>query len=451
VSDVTAPSPEALAKLTPVLTKRWLSPQAWRLDVYERLDGYAGLRKALTAHPDELIALVKDSGLRGRGGAGFPAGMKWGFIPQEPAGKPPTKPHYLVVNADEGEPGTCKDLPLMMTDPHSLIEGVIIASYAIRAERAFIYLRGEAVHAGRRLRHAVAEAKAAGYLGENILGSGFNLDVVVHSGAGAYICGEETALLDSLEGFRGQPRLRPPFPATHGLYACPTVVNNVETIATVPYIVLGGSAWFRGMGTEKSPGPKIYSISGRVNHPGQYECALGITLRQLIDLAGGMQPGHNLRFWTPGGSSTPILTDEHLDVPMDFEAMMAAGTMLGTTAVQVFSDQDCPVYATYRWMEFYHHESCGKCTPCREGNYWMKQVLRRILSGEGTHEDLDTLLDSCDNLLGRAFCALGDGAASPVMSSIKYFRQDYLDYIEGRKEPMFPAKPPADVPVGAQP
>jgi NADH-quinone oxidoreductase subunit F len=429
---MTAPSRAVLEKLTPVLTKRWLSPDAWRLDVYERLDGYTALRKALAAHPDELIQLVKDSGLRGRGGAGFPAGMKWGFIPQADG-----KPHYLVVNADEGEPGTCKDLPLMMADPHSLIEGIIIASYAIRASEAFIYVRGEAVHAARRLRNAVAQARAAGYLGSDILGSGFGLDIVVHSGAGAYICGEETALLDSLEGFRGQPRLRPPFPATHGLYASPTVVNNVETIATVPYVVLGGAQWFRTMGTEKSPGPKIYSVSGRVNMPGQYECGLGITLRELIELAGGMQPGHALSFWTPGGSSTPLLTDEHLDVPMDFEGMMSVGTMLGTTAVQVFSDQDCPVYAAYRWMEFYHHESCGKCTPCREGNYWMKQVLRRVLSGAGTHEDLDTLLDACDNLLGRAFCALGDGAASPVMSSIKYFRQTYLDYIEGRREPMF--------------
>jgi NADH-quinone oxidoreductase subunit F len=425
------PSKETLARLTPVLTKRWLSPDAWQLPVYERLDGYSALRKALAAHPDDLIALVKDSGLRGRGGAGFPTGMKWQFIPQNDG-----KPHYLVVNADEGEPGTCKDLPLMMADPHSLIEGIIIASYAIRANRAFVYVRGEAVHAARRLRNAVLEATAAGYVGQNILGSGFDLDIVIHSGAGAYICGEETALLDSLEGFRGQPRLRPPFPATHGLYASPTVVNNVETIASVPYIVLGGSAWFRSMGTEKSPGPKIYSLSGRIKFPGQYECGLGTTLRQLIELAGGMLDGHQLKFWTPGGSSTPILTDEHLDVPMDFEGMAGAGTMLGTTAVQIFSDSDDVVYATYRWIEFYHHESCGKCTPCREGNYWMVQVLHRILAGKGTHEDLDTLLDTCDNLLGRSFCALGDGATSPVTSSIKYFKQDYLDYIEGRRAPV---------------
>jgi NADH-quinone oxidoreductase subunit F len=431
---MSTPSQAALAKLTPVLSKRWLSPDAWTLDVYERLDGYTALRKAFDVHPDELIQLIKDSGLRGRGGAGFPTGMKWGFIPQNDG-----KQHYLVVNADEGEPGTCKDLPLMMADPHSLVEGIIIASYAIRANFAAIYIRGEAVHAARRLRSAVAEAYAKGYLGTDILGSGFALDLVVHSGAGAYICGEETALLDSLEGYRGQPRLRPPFPATHGLYAGPTVVNNVETICSVPYIVLGGSAWWKTMGTEKSPGPKIYSISGRVNNPGQYECSLGTTLRELIELAGGMQDGHQLKFWTPGGSSTPMLTAEHLDTPLDFESMMSVGTMLGTTAVQIFSDQDDVVYATYRWIEFYHHESCGKCTPCREGNYWMGHTLRRILSGAGTLEDLDTLLDTCDNLLGRSFCALGDGAASPVQSSIKYFKQDYLDYIEGRKEPYFTA------------
>ncbi|GAA4200791.1 NADH-quinone oxidoreductase subunit NuoF [Actinocatenispora rupis] len=430
-----SPSQDVLNKLTPVLTKRWLSPDAWRINTYEKLDGYQGLKKALKAHPDDLIQLVKDSGLRGRGGAGFPTGLKWSFIPQNDG-----KPHYLVVNADEGEPGTCKDLPLMMNDPHSLIEGVIITCYAIRAERAYIYIRGEAVHAARRLRNAVAEAYARGYLGRNILGTGLNVELVVHSGAGAYICGEETALLDSLEGFRGQPRLKPPFPATHGLYSSPTVVNNVGTIASVPYIVLGGVDWWRQMGTEKSSGPMIYSLSGRVVNPGQYECTMGITLRELLELAGGMQPGHELKFWTPGGSSTPMFTAEHLDVPLDFDSVAAQGSMLGTTATQIFSDQDCPVYATYRWIEFYAHESCGKCTPCREGNYWMVRILRRILSGQGTHDDLDTLLDACDNLLGRSFCALGDGATSPVTSSIKYFKQDYLDYIEGRTKPLLDAR-----------
>ena len=428
---MTNPSPEALSRLKPVLSKRWHIPDAWKIDVYEKLEGYQALRKALAAQPDDLIAMIKDSGLRGRGGAGFPTGMKWQFIPQNDG-----KPHYLVVNADEGEPGTCRDMPLMISDPHALIEGVIIACYAIRANNAYIYVRGEAVHAARRLRAAIAQARARGYVGKNVLGSGFDLDIQVHSGAGAYICGEETALLDSLEGYRGQPRLRPPFPATHGLYASPTVVNNVGSIASVPHIVLGGVAWWRSIGTEKSPGTSIYSLSGRIANPGQYECDMGTTLRQLLELAGGMKPGHHLRFWTPGGSSTPILTDEHLDLPLDFDSVAAAGSMLGTSAMQIFSDQDCPVYATYKWIEFYHHESCGKCTPCREGNFWMSRVLRRILSGQGTHEDLDTLLDSCDNILGRAFCALGDGATSPVTSTIKYFKQDYLDYIEGRKPPM---------------
>src|SRR4051795_6706942 len=377
--------------LTPVLSAHWDEADAFTIDGYTRHRGYEALPKALAMDPDALIQLVKDSGLRGRGGAGFPTGMKWGFIPQGSEGQG-AKPHYLVVNADESEPGTCKDVPFMLANPHALVEGVIIASYAIRASHAFIYIRGEVTHVIRRVQEAVQQAYAAGHLGTNIHGSGFDLEVVVHAGAGAYICGEETALLDSLEGYRAQPRLRPPFPATHGLYASPTVVNNVETIASVPYIVLGGADWFRSMGTEKSPGPKIYSISGRVNNPGQFECGLGVTLRQLIDLAGGMQDGHRLKFWTPGGSSTPILTDEHLDTPMDFEGMMGVGTMLGTTAVQVFSDQDDIVYATYRWIAFYHHESCGKCTPCREGNYWMVRILHRILAGQGTPLDLDTLL-----------------------------------------------------------
>ncbi|GLZ80721.1 NADH-quinone oxidoreductase subunit F [Actinorhabdospora filicis] len=428
---MTSPRPEVLAKLTPVLTKRWLSPDAWRIDTYEQLDGYVALRKALKSDPDDLIAFMKDSGHRGRGGAGFPVGMKWAFIPQNDG-----KPHYLVVNADEGEPGTCKDLPLMMNDPHALIEGMIIATYAIRAKRAFIYIRGEAIHAARRLRSAVEEAYAKGYLGKNILGSGHDLDIVVHSGAGAYICGEETALLDSLEGYRGQPRLRPPFPATHGVYGAPTVINNVGSIASVPHIVLNGADWWKSLGSENSAGTMIYSLSGRVQNPGQYECGMGITLRELIELAGGMLPGHNLKFWTPGGSSTPMLTAEHLDVPLDFDGVAKAGSMLGTTATMIFSDRDCPVYATYRWLQFYTHESCGKCTPCREGNYWMVRTYRRILSGKGTPADLDTLLDTCDNLLGRSFCGLGDGATSSVTSSLQYFKQDYLDYIEGHRRPL---------------
>jgi NADH-quinone oxidoreductase subunit F len=409
------------------ITRRWNELEPWTLATYERTDGYAGLRKALTTmQPDEVIQLVKDSGLRGRGGAGFPTGMKWGFIPQGDG-----KNHYVVVNADEGEPGTCKDAPLMMTDPHSLIEGIVIASYAIRCNHAFIYLRGELVHAGRRLDAAIAEAYEKGYLGKDIMGSGFDCELTLHRGAGAYICGEETALLDSLEGFRGQPRLRPPFPAIHGLYGCPTVVNNVETIASVPFIVNNGVEWFRQWGSEKSPGPKIFSVSGHVSKPGNYEVPLGITARELIyDIAGGIPEGRALKAWTPGGSSTPMLTAEHLDTPLDFEGVGAAGSLLGTAAVMVMDETTCIVKTVLRLTEFYAHESCGKCTPCREGTYWMVQVLERLERGDGTEADLKTLLDTCDNIFGRSFCALGDGATSPVTSSIQYFRDEYVAHVE---------------------
>ena len=420
--------------LTPELTAHWDEPDSFTLAGYERAGGYQALPEALRTGPDEIIQMVKDSGLRGRGGAGFPTGVKWGFIPQGD-----NKPHYLVVNADESEPGTCKDIPLMLATPHMLIEGAIIASYAIRAARAFIYVRGEVLHVVRRLHHAVAEAYEAGYLGENILGSGFNLDVTVHAGAGAYECGEETALLDSLEGFRGQPRLKPPFPATAGLYACPTVVNNVESIASVPFIVDRGASAFNVLGTERSKGFGIFSLTGHVTTPGQYEAPLGVTLRELLGLAGGVRAGHTLKFWTPGGSSTPIFTDEHIDVPLDFEGTSAAGSMLGTRALQIFDETTCVVRATLRWTEFYQHESCGKCTPCREGTYWMVRVLDRLQRGQGTDEDLDKLLDICDNILGRAFCAFGDGAVSPVVSSIKYFRDEFIEHAKRGGCPFDPA------------
>jgi NADH-quinone oxidoreductase subunit F len=411
--------------LTPVLTKRFGTNAPWLLENYLQLDGYAGLRKALRMQPDELIALVKESNLRGRGGAGFPTGMKWQFIPQPKPGEP-VRPHYVVVNADEGEPGTCRDLPLMMNDPHSMIEGIIIACYSVRAERAFVYIRGEAVHAIRRVSQAVQEAYDHGYLGADVLGSGVRVDITVHAGAGAYICGEETALLDSLEGKRGQPRLKPPFPATNGLYDAPTVVNNVGTLASVPYIVLGGAGWHKQLGPDGSPGTSIYSLSGRVRNPGQYEAPMGTTLRELLELAGGMSRGRELKFWTPGGSSTPLFTKEHLDVPLDFDAVAKAGSMNGTSALMIFDEDDSVVHAVLKWTQFYEHESCGKCTPCREGNYWTAQILERIWHGEGTPADLETLLDIGDNMLGRSFCALGDGAVSPIVSSIQYFRNEYL-------------------------
>ncbi|HET7735662.1 MAG TPA: NADH-quinone oxidoreductase subunit NuoF [Nocardioidaceae bacterium] len=420
--------------LTPVLSDNWDADKPWTLESYTRSGGYQALDRALKTNQDDIIQIVKDSGLRGRGGAGFPTGMKWGFIPQDNP-----NPKYLVVNADESEPGTCKDIPLMMASPHTLVEGVIISSYAIRANHAFIYVRGEVLHVIRRLQAAVAEAYAAGHLGKNIHGSGYDLDLIVHAGAGAYICGEETALLDSLEGRRGQPRLRPPFPAVAGLYASPTVINNVESIASVPAIIGRGCEWFASMGTERSKGMTLYSLSGHVKRPGQYEAPLGITLRQLLELGGGVREGHELKFWTPGGSSTPILTAEHLDVPLDYEGVGAAGSMLGTKALQVFDETTCVVRAVLRWTEFYKHESCGKCTPCREGTWWLVQVLARLEKGQGTAEDLDQLLDQCDNILGRSFCALGDGATSPITSSIQYFRDEYLAHLEQGGCPFDPA------------
>jgi NADH-quinone oxidoreductase subunit F len=420
-------------KLTPVLSANWGDEKPWTLEGYG--GDYPSARKALTTmDPDAVITLVKDSGLRGRGGAGFPTGSKWGFIPQGDG-----KPHYLVVNADESEPGTCKDIPLMLANPHVLVEGVVIACYAIRSNLAFIYVRGEVLHIVRRVQAAVAEAYAAGLLGKDIFGTGFDLDVVVHAGAGAYICGEETALLDSLEGYRGQPRLRPPFPAIEGLYASPTVVNNVESIASVPPIIDRGVNWFRSFGSAKSPGFTLYSLSGHVTRPGQYEGPLGATLRELIELAGGVREGHELKFWTPGGSSTPLLTAEHLDAPLDYEGMVEAGSMLGTKALQIFDDTTCVVRAVLRWTEFYAHESCGKCTPCREGTYWMVQILERLEAGDADARDIDTLLDACDNIFGRAFCALADGAVSPIISSVQYFRDEYVAHWEQGGCPFDPA------------
>ena len=408
-------------QLTPILTRFWDDPQSWTLATYERNDGFKALRKALAMPPADLVQLTKDSGIRGRGGAGFPTGMKWGFLPAPDGG-----PRYLVVNADESEPGTCKDIPLMMAAPQLLIEGAVITSFAIGCNHAFIYLRGEVVHVYRRLLRAVEEAYAAGYLGKNILGSGFDLDVTVHAGAGAYICGEETALLDSLEGRRGQPRLKPPFPAVAGLYARPTVVNNVESIASIPAILLHGANWFAEMGTVKSTGFGIFSLSGHVAHPGQYEAPLGITLRELLEMAGGMRdPAHKLKFWTPGGSSTPMFTDQHLDVPLDFESVAAAGSMLGTRALQIFDDTVSVVRAVSRWTDFYAHESCGKCTPCREGTFWLKQIMERLEHGKGTQDDIDKLLDVCGSILGRSFCPLGDGATSCITSAVQYFREEF--------------------------
>jgi NADH-quinone oxidoreductase subunit F len=412
----------AQGSLTPVLTAHWDEADSYTIASYMRHGGYTAFKKAFAAGPDAVITTVKDSGLRGRGGAGFPTGLKWSFVPQGDG-----KPHYLVVNADESEPGACKDIPLMLANPHSLIEGIIIASFAMRANHAFIYVRGEVPHVFRRVNAAIREAYQAGYLGKNIMGSGFDLEVVLHAGAGAYICGEETALLDSLEGRRGQPRLKPPFPAVAGLYSSPSCVNNVETIANIPYIINNGVDWFRSFGTEKSPGFKLFAVSGHVNRPGIYEAPLGITMRELLEHAGGVRSGHKVKFWLPGGSSVPMLTDDHLDTPMTYEAIAEAGSMLGTGTPMVFDETTSIVRAVTGWLSFYKHESCGKCTPCREGTWWISDVLHRFESGHGQEGDIEKLVEICQQIAGRSFCALGDAAATPFPAALKYFRSEFLE------------------------
>ena len=419
--------------LTPVLTAHWDDPKSFEIESYKKHGGYVALKNSLKMTPDEVIGIVKDSGLRGRGGAGFPTGMKWSFVPQNDG-----KPHYLVVNADESEPGACKDIPLMLANPHSLVEGIAIASYAIRANHAFIYIRGEVPHVIRRVMNAVEQAYAEGLLGKNIQGSGFDLEVVVHAGAGAYICGEETALLDSLEGRRGQPRLKPPFPAVAGLYASPTVVNNAETLASVPSIILNGADWFKSMGTEKSPGFKLFAVSGHVNRPGIFEAALGTTMSELLDYAGGMRKGSKLKFWIPGGSSVPMLTPDHIDIPMTYEDLAAAGTMLGTGTPMMFDHTTSVVKAVTRWLEFYKHESCGKCTPCREGTYWITGVLEKFEHGKGKEEELEVISDVCGQIAGRSFCALGDAAATPFPGAMKYFADEFREATRTSADASFP-------------
>jgi NADH-quinone oxidoreductase subunit F len=412
-----------------ILTTRFDEPDTVWIDRYERLGGYAGLRKALAMSPVQVIDLVKESGLRGRGGAGFPTGVKWSFVPQDTG-----KPQYLVVNFDESEPGTYNNRELVERDPHQVLEGAIIGAFAVQCHTAFVYTRGEFLHPGLILERAVAEAYDRGYLGRNVLGSGYDLDVVLHRGAGAYICGEETALLSSLEGFRGQPRLRPPFPAVEGLYASPTAINNVETLANVPHILDKGVDWFRGFGTEKSPGTKLYSVSGKVERPGNYEAPMGTPARVVIEEhAGGVLDGRRLKAWTPGGSSTPFLTAEHLDVGLDFESIQAAGSLLGTGALIVTDERDCMVRATLRLLRFYAHESCGKCSPCREGTWWVERILDRLESGDGRMDDLGLLGEIGDNMLFKSFCALADGAVSPISSTLMYFRDEYEAHVrEGR-------------------
>jgi NADH-quinone oxidoreductase subunit F len=427
-----------------ILTAWWGEPETVWITRYIQTGGYKGLRKALTMTPQEVIDEVKASGLRGRGGAGFPTGVKWSFVPQDTG-----KPTYLVANFDESEPGTYSNRELVERDPHQFLEGVIIASYAVQCHTAFIYTRGEFLFPGRVLERAIAEAHDAGFLGKDILKSGYQLDLVLHRGAGAYICGEETALLSSLEGYRGQPRLRPPFPAVEGLYASPTAINNVETLCNVPHILVNGAKWFAGIGTEKSPGTKIFSVSGKVNLPGNFEAPMGTPARVVIEeMAGGVLDGKRLKAWTPGGSSTPFLTEEHLDVGLDFESIAEAGSLLGTGALMVTDERDCMVQVCLRLLQFYAHESCGKCTPCREGTWWVTRLLARVEEGFGRQEDLPLLGEIGDNILFKAFCALADGAVSPITSTLKYFRDEYEEHVRLGRCPFTEPRAPRLRPVG---
>jgi NADH-quinone oxidoreductase subunit F len=413
----------------PRLTRNWADPGVVSLAGYEAKGGYDGFRRALEIPGADVIQVVKDSGLRGRGGAGFPAGVKWSFVPQDTG-----KPTYVAVNFDESEPGTCNNRELVEREPHRLLEGTAIAARAIECNLAFIYVRGEYLWQGVVLQRALDEAYAAGYLGTGVRGSDYDLDIVLHRGAGAYICGEETALLNSLEGLRGQPRLRPPFPAVEGLYASPTVINNVETLMNVPDIVVNGAEWFRSLGTEKSPGTKMFTVSGKVERPGNYEIPLGTSFRVLLEeLAGGVLEGRQLKAFTPGGSSTPMLTADHLDVALDYESVAAAGSLLGTGAVMVMDETDCVVEACERMVAFYAHESCGKCTPCREGSWWATRTFGRIEAGYGREGDVGLIRDMGHNIMFRAFCALADGTASVINSGLQHFEAEFEAHVrEGR-------------------
>src|SRR4030095_5791538 len=408
-----------------ILTRNMHIPNLPSIDVYESVGGYQGLRKALTLQPAEITEIVKKSGLRGRGGAGFPTGVKWGFVPKNTG-----KPIYLCVNADESEPGTFKDRLIIEKDPHQLLEGTIIAAYALGSHQAFIYIRGEFFYGAQVLQKAIDEAYAKGYLGKNIAGSGYDLELVLHRGAGAYICGEETALLESLEGKRGHPRLKPPFPAVVGLYKCPTVINNVETLANVPHIINNGPDWFAAIGVERNTGTRLYGVSGHVNKPGVYEFPMTVTLRELIyDHCGGIRGGRKLKAIIPGGSSVPIFTADQVDVRMDFDSVAKAGSLLGSAGVVVMDETTCMVKAVRRITRFYAEESGGQCTQCREGTGGLYHTLARIENGKGRRGELETLLDICIQMKGRTICPLSDAAAMPVESYIQKFYDEFDGHI----------------------
>ncbi len=408
-----------------VVSRRIGIPNSASIDVYAQHDGYQALRKALEMKPEDVINEVKKSGLRGRGGAGFNTGMKWSFVPKLSA-----KPKYVVCNADESEPGTCKDRPLLEYDPHQVIEGMIIAGYAIQAHQGYIYIRGEYRYLLEIVERAVREAYARGTLGKNILGLGFDFDLHTHTGAGAYECGEETALLNSLEGLRGYPRVKPPFPAVVGLYGGPTVINNVETLSNVPHILLNGAEWFANLGTPKNGGTRLFCLSGQIAKPGIYELPMGFPLRRMIEeVGGGVREGKKLKCVIPGGSSCPVLTADETGVPMDFDSLAKIGSMLGSGGVVVIDEDTCMVKVAARLMKFYAHESCGWCIPCREGTAWLKTLLERFHRGEGLPEDPETALDVSYNILGKTLCPLGDAAALPAISILKKFRHEFEEHL----------------------
>jgi NADH-quinone oxidoreductase subunit F len=406
-------------------------PDSHTLAVYRSLGGYRAWEEVVkNIRPEQLIEEVKSSGLRGRGGAGFPTGMKWSFVPKDSP-----KPKYLVCNADESEPGTFKDRLLIEKDPHAIIEGTLIAAYAIQSHTAFIYIRGELAFGAKRLEQAVREAVETGYIGKNIMGSGYDLDLIVHKGAGAYICGEETALLSSLEGGRGWPKVKPPFPATHGLFGCPTVVNNVETLAALPWIIGHGAAAYAAMGTEKSKGTKLFSVSGHISRPGVYEVEMGYPLVKLLqEECGGVPEGRKLKGVIPGGGSMPVLRPEEIEkVNLDYESVQAAGSLLGSGGVIVMDDTTCMVRAALNLARFFAHESCGQCSPCREGCHWMEKIFHRIERGEGQKGDLELILDVSGNIMGNTICPFGDAAAMPAAAFIKKYRGEFEAHIEEKR------------------
>ena len=412
---------------------------ATNIDRYCELDGYQALQKALGMQPEAIVNEVKNSGLRGRGGAGFNTGLKWSFVPKQSA-----KPKYVLCNGDESEPGTCKDRLIFEQDPHSVIEGVMIAALAVGSKTGYIYLRGEYRYLIQIMEKAVADAYARGFIGKNIFGSGVDLDIFVHSGAGAYEVGEESALMESLEGKRGIPRIRPPFPAVVGLWGGPTVINNAETLASVPHIILGGGQWFADIGTPKNGGTHLVSISGNVARPGVYEMALGYNLKKMIyEVAGGIPNGRKLKGVVPGGSSVPILLPEEIDILADYDGLAKAGSMLGSGAVIVLDDSMCIVRFALRVAKFYQHESCGWCIPCREGTDWLKKTLTRFHAGGGVAKDIDNLKYLAENMLGRTFCPLGDAAAMPIISYVQKYRKEFEEHLDGKPCPFEKAAEPA--------